>query len=70
MKRLKKLNIEYIAKRRKELKLSLQEMADCFGYKDAANYFKYEAGIYKFSADMLPKLAVKLKCKINDFFCT
>lgn len=43
-------------------------MATTLGLRDESNYFKYENGTYKLRADMLPTLAKKLQCKIDDFF--
>lgn len=55
--------------RRKILGYSQQEMAETLGFKTASTYLKYENGDYKFKANMLPILAKKMNCKINDFFC-
>ncbi|WP_445935334.1 hypothetical protein [Paenibacillus sp. FSL L8-0463] len=42
------LDLEYIKKRRQELELSLQEMAETLGFKNALTYMKYEEGSYAF----------------------
>lgn len=61
-------NLEYIARRRKELKLSSTEMAKLLGFSNGSVYWKYEHGVYKFNADKLPLLAQALKCKISHFY--
>lgn len=63
-----KLDLEYIKSRRVELGVSSQTMADELGFKDASTYWKYENGEYKLRADMLPKIAKILKCRIENFF--
>ncbi|SDX75203.1 helix-turn-helix domain-containing protein [Tepidimicrobium xylanilyticum] len=62
------LNLDYIKKKRLEMNLSLQDVANKLGFKNASTYLKYENGDYSFKADMLPKLAELYKCKIEDFF--
>ncbi len=62
------LNLGFIKKRRQELNLSLQEMAESLGFKNASTYMKYEEGSYAFKANHLPILANKLDGKIEDFF--
>ncbi|MDH6370583.1 transcriptional regulator with XRE-family HTH domain [Paenibacillus sp. PastF-3] len=61
-------NLEFIKKRRQELNLSLQEMAESLGFKNASTYMKYEDGTYLFKANHLPILANKLNANIEDFF--
>lgn len=63
------INLEFIKRRRIQLDLNIDEMADLLGYSNGSNYYKYEAGIYKFKADILPRLASVLKTDIEDFFC-
>lgn len=65
---MKAFNLEYIANRRKELKLTLNDMAKKLNMSSEAQYFKYERGIYRFRADMIPKLANALGCPIEKFF--
>lgn len=65
---MQELNLEFIKKRRLELKKTMQEMADYMGMKNASTYLKYENGDYAFKAEQLPKLAKALKCRITDFF--
>lgn len=62
------INLGFIKNRRMELKLTLADMAKALGFASGANYYKYESGSYKFTANMLPILASVLKCKIDDFF--
>lgn len=62
------LKLDFIKKRRQDLNLSLQEMAESLGFKNASTYMKYEEGEYAFKAYQLPILANKLDCKIENFF--
>ena len=54
---MKMLNLEFIAKRRSELKLTLLEMATALGFKNASTYMKYEKGEYAFRANHLQVIA-------------
>lgn len=65
---MKKFNLEYIEQRRKELKMTIDDMAKLMGFSNGSVYWKYEHGAYKFDADMLPKMAEALKCKVGDFY--
>lgn len=65
---MKVVNLKFIQKRRQELGLSLQEMAENIGFKNASNYMKYEKGDYAFKADHLPILAKYLNCSLEDIF--
>ncbi|MFJ8268496.1 helix-turn-helix domain-containing protein [Peribacillus asahii] len=65
---MKSFNLSYIKQRRKQLRLTLQEMADFMGIKNASTYMKYESGVYAFKAEHLPPLSKVLKCNITDFF--
>lgn len=65
---MKRLNLEYIKSRRIELGLSLQDVANELGFKNASTYLKYETGDYLFKAEILPILSNILKCKIENFF--
>ena len=62
------INLIFIKKRRMELRLTLQEMAEYMDFKNASTYMKYEKGEYAFKADQLPALAKKLHCNLGDFF--
>lgn len=61
------LNLIFIKDKRQKLNLSLQEMAESLGFKNASTYMKYEDGSYSFKANHLPILAKKLDAKIEDF---
>lgn len=63
-----KLNLKYIKNKRLEKKLTLQEMAEKLGMKDASTYMRYEKGEYALKADIIPKIALILNCDIKDFF--
>lgn len=65
---MRTLNLDFIKKRRVELNISLQEMAENLGFKNASTYLKYENGTYAFKAEQLPLLSKILKCNITDFF--
>lgn len=62
------VNTNYIAQRRKELGLTQEEMAKKLGMNSAPAYNKYEKGIYKFNADIIPSLLSTLKCRLEDIF--
>lgn len=62
------LNLRYIKSRRKELGISLLTMAKVLGFKEASSYYRYEEGKYIFKADMLPKIAETLKCKLENLY--
>lgn len=61
-------NLMFIKKRRLELDLTLQEMANKLGFKNASTYLKYESGEYSFKAEQLPMLANALDCNLVKFF--
>ncbi|HBF2203009.1 TPA: helix-turn-helix transcriptional regulator [Clostridioides difficile] len=65
---MKKIDHDFIKKRRNTLNLSLQNVAKELGFKNASTYFKYETGQYSIRADMLPKLSKILDCDIENFF--
>jgi transcriptional regulator with XRE-family HTH domain len=65
---MNEVNFELIKLRRKEMHLTLQDMAELLGFKDASTYYKYENGTYKFKANHLPLLASKLKLRMNQIF--
>lgn len=48
--------------------MTLQEVADAMGIKNASTYMKYENGTYSFKAEQLPLLARVLKCETENFF--
>lgn len=62
------LNLDYIKRRRNELGLSQAYMAQKLGFSNSSVYWKYERGIYKFNADILPALSKILDCNIKNFF--
>ena len=65
---MSRFNLNYIANRRKELKLTSEDMAKALGFSNGSVYWKYEHGVYKLNADVLPLLAKALKCKISCFY--
>ncbi len=65
---MSKFNLKAIKARRLALGLSTKEMADRMGFCGHSVYWKYESGVQRLRADMLPRLAVALNCKISDFY--
>ncbi len=65
---MEQLNLDFIKNKRMSLNLSLQEVAQRLGFKNASTYLKYENGDYIFRANMLPELANIFGCKIENFF--
>lgn len=65
---MKGVNLEFISKRRLELNITLQDMAQALGFKNASTYMKYERGEYAFKANHLPVLARMLQCHAEDLF--
>jgi transcriptional regulator with XRE-family HTH domain len=61
-------NLDYIAKRRKELGLTIDDMATMMGFSNGSVYWKYEKGQYKLNAEKLPLLASALRCRISRFY--
>lgn len=62
------LDLKGIKDKRSNLNISLREMADSIGLKDASTYMRYEKGTYLFKANHLPILAEKLNCSIQSLF--
>lgn len=62
------LDLELILQKRKEKQITLQEMAETMGLKNASTYMKYEKGEYSFKAEHLPLLAKVFDCQIQDLF--
>ncbi|MEH7814263.1 helix-turn-helix transcriptional regulator [Bacillus toyonensis] len=65
---MRKLNLNFIQRRRSELEITLLELAIILGFKNASTYMKYEKGDYTFKADHLPIIATALDCEIEDLF--
>ncbi len=65
---MQKLNFQLISQQRKNNHITLQEMAEIMGLKNASTYLKYERGEYAFRAGHLPVLAKKLNLEIQDLF--
>ena len=63
-------DLAYIAKRRKQQRITQQEMARKLGFRQASTYSKYENGDYKIKAEMLPQLASILSCQVTNFFAS
>lgn len=63
-------DLKYISKRRKDKKITQQEMAFMLGFRQASTYSKYESGDYKIKAEMLPQLADILGCRVENFFAS
>lgn len=65
---MNKVNLNYIKSERKAKKISLQEMADLLGFKNASNYYKYETGEYEFSANHIYAISKSWKKSLKNFF--
>ncbi|WP_284641215.1 helix-turn-helix domain-containing protein [Paenibacillus silviterrae] len=65
---MNELNLTYISDRRQELKISLQDMAERLGFRNASTYMKYEKGEYSFKANHLPAICEKLQCSLELLF--
>lgn len=61
------LSHEKLKQKRREKGYTLKYVADKLGMS-LPNYQKYESGVYKLRADMLPKLSSILDCEIINFF--
>lgn len=60
-------NLSYIAERREKLGYTQRYVAKSLGISNPA-YYRYEKGISRLRADMLPALAKILKVSIHKFF--
>lgn len=65
---IEKVDLDFIKQERLKLGLSLKDMAEALGFKNASTYMKYEEGSYSFKAKHLPVLARRLECNIENFF--
>ncbi|CAM5798258.1 MULTISPECIES: helix-turn-helix domain-containing protein [Brevibacillus] len=65
---MERINLNFIARRRMEIGITLKEMAAALGFKNASTYLKYEKGEYDFKANHLPVLTRMLKCQLRDLF--
>lgn len=63
-----KVNIDFIKKRRQEMKLTQLEMAKKLGLKSAPSYLMYEKGSYEFKAEMMPIIADVLGCDLKELY--
>lgn len=62
------INFSLIKKKREEKGISLEEMAQSLGFKNASTYLKYENNTYSFKLTMLPVLSKKLEIPYEKFF--
>lgn len=62
------VDLNYIKKRRKELKINQEKMAASLAVGSAAAYGHYETGRTEFKASHLPLLCEVLNCGIDDLF--
>lgn len=65
---MKEIDLDFLKRKRIESKLTLTDMAETFGLKDASGYYRYETGETRLKADMLPVLANLFKCDIKNFY--
>jgi transcriptional regulator with XRE-family HTH domain len=66
--KIKKVDLLKIKVLRKQLNLSLDEMAKLLGYESANGYYYLEIGRGKFPAETLAKVADILKVPITELF--
>lgn len=62
------INLKFIKDMRTQNNLTLLQMSEELGFKNASTYLKYESGEYSFKAEMLPILAKVFSCDIVNFF--
>lgn len=62
------INLDYIVAKRKKMGFTQEKMAKKLGMNSAPAYNKYEKGVYKFNADIIPLLMSVLQCEFTDIF--
>ncbi len=62
------INYAFLRERRKELKLTQEEIAEKLNICNGSQYSKIERGEYRLRAEWLPMLAKILKCSMSKFF--
>lgn len=62
------INLKFIKDMRTQNNITLLQMSEELGFKNASTYLKYESGEYSFKAEMLPILAKVFSCDIANFF--
>lgn len=62
------LDLEFIKRRRKEIKLTQDNMAKKLGMNGKSVYSTYEKGIYTLDSNHGPLIAKALKVKIEDLY--
>lgn len=62
------VDLNFIKRKRNDNRITLQEMAEILGFKNASTYMKYEKGDYSFKAEHLPAIAERLGCQVQDLF--
>lgn len=62
------LNLRLIKSKRKNKKITLEEMANALGLSSKSDYFKREAGITKFKSTELPIVSNQLGIPIEKIF--
>ena len=62
------INLKFIKDMRIQNNLTLMQMSEELGFKNASTYLKYENGEYAFKAEMLPILAKVFNCDMANFF--
>lgn len=65
---MKRVNTELIQERMTQKKITLQEMAEFLGYKNASSMHKYLNGAYQFRAHHVPVLLEKLSITMEELF--
>lgn len=62
------LNLRLIKHKRKNKKITLEEMANALGLSSKSDYFKRETGITKFKSTELPIISNRLGIPIEKIF--
>ena len=64
----KEINLDFVKKKRKELRYTNAEMAKALGLSSPDKYYRRENGEYSFKVTELPALSEKLKEPMENFF--
>lgn len=65
---MKVINTTLIREKMKARSLTLQEMSNRLGYKDASTFFRFLAGEQRFRADHVPILLETLEMTMDELF--
>ncbi|NJP37891.1 helix-turn-helix domain-containing protein [Alkalicoccus luteus] len=65
---MERVNLKLIKQRREKMNISMQEMAERIGKKNASTWLKYENGVYALDANHIPIIADALKISKEDLY--